>query len=160
MKTMKRLIAILLSACLICPMVSIASAETCYETLKNIFSIAMEKANAETDLDSAELCVSLDLEEKVVMLIYNPHSENIILIGVNSSGKGEATSWDNLDSISGILMLSSICEEWAFYEGLLDDGYELVLGIQSDEDDISIGILDAETAARFVIDTATILEGE
>ena len=160
MKKMKHLVAILLTVCLICSVTGLASAETCYETMKNIFSMAMEKANAETDMDIAELCVSLELEEKVVMLIYNPHSEDITLIGVNSSGKGEATSWDNLDSITGIRLLSSICEEWEFYEGLLDDGYELVLGIQSDEDDISIGILDAETAARFVIDTATILEGE
>ena len=158
MKTRNRLVAVILIFCLAFTFVNVAGAEPCYEEIKEVISTAIKMLNENAVLDSTEIYVPLDLEEKLVLLMYNLDDEDITLIGVNEYGNGETYNWNNLDILTGITIMSAICEDWKYYEDLLEDGYTLTVGAISYENDIEFGVASAEEAAKFVNDWKAKLE--
>lgn len=156
MKTMKRLIACILSICLFCGYAVPAGADDCYEILKYSFNGAL----SEDDPEAAGKSIPCDLDSLSVLLYYDPDYQQLVLYGRNSSGEAEITSWENITEASALMMLYVISMNWDLFESYLDDGSHLEIGVHGENEERNYAIGSAENAAQFIQVVETLLPDE
>lgn len=131
---MKKLLSVLLVLVLLFTFVLSASAETCYETVKELLS----------SYDAGDLYLGKPITTsssdtgKLIFLTYYA-DENILLItGKNARGAGETAGWLNVDFVKGIYVIYALCGVWDSLQSLCDYGYSVCIACRSGETELFI----------------------
>lgn len=129
---MKKLLSVLLVACLLCTLSVPALGETAY-TLIRMFISDTDGCNLGTPIS-----VAGTWDEKIVMAIFDLDAGSISLGGTNYKGQKEVSMWIGLDTVDVLLTLAKLCGGWETLAGQLEYGYDMVFQMSSGEDEAYI----------------------
>lgn len=139
---MRKLMTLLLVACLLCAVCVPALGEGCYEVIKSVLS--------DRDSYGAPVTVPFGNSDKYVFLQYNSEDSTLNLAGTNTSGSGELCLWSNVDIAHALATIAALCNNWNTLEDCLGYGYTLVICITTDSSSDSIFIDSSAKASQFI----------